>query len=46
MTYFNSVYIFLPTQWIEQLKQGNVKIIEDSSTKVLVNQLVHNMLMV
>jgi polar amino acid transport system substrate-binding protein len=33
---------FLPTQWIEQLKQSNVKIIEDSSPKVLVNQLVHN----
>jgi hypothetical protein len=33
---------FLPTQWVEQLKQGNVKIIEDSSPKVLVNQLLHN----
>jgi polar amino acid transport system substrate-binding protein len=33
---------FLPTQWLEQLKQGKVKIIEDSSPKVLVNQLAHN----
>jgi polar amino acid transport system substrate-binding protein len=33
---------FLPTQWLEQLKQGHVEIIEDSSPKVLVNQLVHN----
>jgi polar amino acid transport system substrate-binding protein len=33
---------FLPTQWVEQLKQGKVKILEDSSPKVLVNQLTHN----
>jgi hypothetical protein len=33
---------FLPTQWLEQLKQRNVEIIEDSSPKVLVNQLLHN----
>lgn len=33
---------FLPTQWVEQLKQGKIKIIEDSSPKVLVNQLLHN----
>jgi hypothetical protein len=43
--YFKNIGIitgFLPTQWVEQLKQGDVKIIEDSSPKVLVNQLVHN----
>ena len=43
--YFKNIGIitgFLPTQWIEQVKQGNVKIIEESSPKVLVNQLVHN----
>ena len=33
---------FLPTQWVEQIKQGEVNIIEDSSPKVLVNQLLHN----
>jgi hypothetical protein len=33
---------FLPTQWLEQIKQGKVKIIEDSSPKVLINQLAHN----
>ena len=33
---------FLPTQWLEQIKQGKVKLIEDSSPKVLVNQLTHN----
>ncbi|MFT6899103.1 MAG: polar amino acid transport system substrate-binding protein [Paraglaciecola sp.] len=33
---------FIPTQWLEQIKQGKVKIIEDSSPKVLVNQLTHN----
>lgn len=43
--YFKNIGIitgFLPTQWVEQLKQGSVNIIEDSSPKVLVNQLVHN----
>lgn len=33
---------FIPTQWLEEIKQGKVHIIEDSSPKVLVNQLIHN----
>jgi hypothetical protein len=33
---------FLPTQWLEQIQQGSVKIIEDSSPKMLVKQLTHN----
>ena len=43
--YFKNIGIitgFLPTQWLEQIKQGKVKIIEDSSPKVLINQLAHN----
>lgn len=33
---------FHPTLWLEQIEQGKVKIIEDSSPKVLVKQLTHN----
>jgi hypothetical protein len=36
------ITVFITTQWVEQIKQGKVNIIEDSSPKVLVNQLLHN----
>ncbi len=32
---------FYPTNWIEQIKNGQVELLEDSSTKILVQQLIN-----